>query len=299
MFKHVIVGVDEHQGGRDATALANRLVESDGSVSCARVLVRDALIGRGASPDFDAAECRRAQERHAAAHAETGDEPQQLRCVPAPSVGRGLHELADAERADLLVVGSCQRGLVGRVMLGDDTSDALNGAPCALAIAPFGYAERPAALREVGVAYDGSPESEDALEAARAIATESGAKLSAFQAVSIPAYLTVPGALASGEAFPALVNEAIARIEALGGVEAHAAYGLPGEELAMYSASLDLLVVGSRGHGPIGRLMHGSTSRQLARNARCPVLVLTRGARAIARPDLDHVGQVAATAAVG
>jgi Universal stress protein family len=47
----------------------------------------------------------------------------------------------------------------------------------------------------------------------------------------------------------------------------------------MYSASLDLLVVGSRAYGPIGRLMHGSTSRQLARTARCPLLVLTRGAR--------------------
>lgn len=41
----------------------------------------------------------------------------------------------------------------------------------------------------------------------------------------------------------------------------------------------DLLVVGSRSYGPIGRLMHGSTAQQLARTARCPLLVLTRAAR--------------------
>ena len=47
------------------------------------------------------------------------------------------------------------------------------------------------------------------------------------------------------------------------------------EELGVYSASLDLQSVGSRGYGPIGRLIHGSTSQQLARTARCPFLVLT------------------------
>jgi nucleotide-binding universal stress UspA family protein len=62
----------------------------------------------------------------------------------------------------------------------------------------------------------------------------------------------------------------------LGGVEPHAAYGAAVEELTVYSASLDLLFVGSRGYGPIGRLMHGSTSLQLARTARCPLIVLTR-----------------------
>ena len=62
----------------------------------------------------------------------------------------------------------------------------------------------------------------------------------------------------------------------VGDVEPRAAYGQPAEELAPYSASLDLLIVGSRGYGPIGRLIHGSTSQQLAHSARCPLLVLTR-----------------------
>lgn len=44
-------------------------------------------------------------------------------------------------------------------------------------------------MREIGVAYDGSPESEHALGIARALATGHHTKLSAFQAVSVPAYV--------------------------------------------------------------------------------------------------------------
>lgn len=294
MFRSVIVGVDDTQGGRDARALAKDLVASDGSVLLARVFVHDPLTGRGTSPDF---ERRRSLELHTAARDEMRDEAE-LRCIDSQSVGRGLHELADAESADLLVVGSCDRSLIGRVLVGDHTSDALNGAPCAVAIAPFGYAERQAVLREIGVAYNGSAESEDALAVARGLAAEHGAKLSAFEAVSVPAYLTVPGAGTAIESLPTLVDQARARIAALDNVEPHAAYGLAAEELAMYSASLDLLVVGSRGYGPIGRFMHGSTSRQLARSARCPLLVLTRAARTVRQTDLDHADRTSAAAVV-
>jgi nucleotide-binding universal stress UspA family protein len=75
------------------------------------------------------------------------------------------------------------------------------------------------------------------------------------------------------------VNAAEAKIAGLGGVEPHAAYGHPAEELALYSASVGLLVVGSRGYGPLGRLVHGSTAQRLARLARCPLLVLPRASR--------------------
>jgi nucleotide-binding universal stress UspA family protein len=93
------------------------------------------------------------------------------------------------------------------------------------------------------------------------------------------------------------VKEARERIAALGDIEAHAAYGRPAEELAVYSASLDLLVVGSRDYGPLGRLVHGSTSRQLARSARCPLLVLTRAARAAQADSASaHGGELAAAA---
>ena len=170
MFKQIVVGVDEHEGGRDAIALAKKLVAPDGRLTLAFVYCGDPYVYRGASAAFEATERERTLERLEAARVEAGIDAT-LNFVGSTSAGRGLHELAEHRGADLLVLGSCRRSLVGRVMMGDDTQAALNGAPCAVAIAPAGYADEPTAMREIGVGYDGSPESEHALELARELAS--------------------------------------------------------------------------------------------------------------------------------
>lgn len=279
MFNNVIVAVDGQVGGRDAIALAQELVVAGGELSLAHIYLSGPRFLRGASGTFSEAERERSIALVEAAAAESGVQAARL-SFGSSSVGRGLHELAERQHADLIVVGSCRRGLVGRVFAGNDTSEELNGAPCAVAVAPAGHADQTSIYREIGVAYNRSPESERALAVAREIAAERGAKVSAFEAVSIPTsfFGSATGALA--ESIPSYVAQARDQIAALGEVEAHAAYGMVAEELALYSASLDLLVVGSRGYGPIGRLVHGSTCQQLARTARCPLLVLTRGTAA-------------------
>jgi nucleotide-binding universal stress UspA family protein len=78
------------------------------------------------------------------------------------------------------------RDEVGRLLLGDDTREVLVDAPCAVAIAPAGYASRAVGMRTIGVAYDRSAESERALELARTLATEHHAELSAFEAIPPP-----------------------------------------------------------------------------------------------------------------
>jgi len=298
MFDRVVVGVDGDEGGRDAIALAKHLLAAGGELTFANVCAGDAYSYRGASADYIAAEGERARGLLEKARAEAGVTAH-LRWRAGPSPGRGLHELCEVTNADLLVVGSSRRGLLGRVLMGDDTRAALNGAPCAIAIAPARYAAQPVAMREIGVGYDGSPESEHAVTIARRIAAERGAKLSAFEAVSFPTYAFVDGPAPIDGALESMVEEARERIAALGDVEPHAAYGRPVEELALYSASLDLLVVGSRRYGPIGRLIHGSTSSLLVGSARCPLLVLTRAARAAATsdtPDTEQQGTAAARA---
>ena len=140
-------------------------------------------------------------------------------------------------------------------------------------------------MREIGVGYNASPESEQALKLATKLASARDAKLSAFEVIAFPTHLYTGAAAADDTSIEEMVNDARERIAALG-VEPHAAYGQPAEELALYSASLDLLVIGSRDYGPIGRLVHGSTSQQLARSARCPLVVLTRAAR---EADATHV----------
>ena len=55
--------------------------------------------------------------------------------------------------------------------------------------------------------------------------------------------------------------------------------GYADDELARLSDEVDLLVCGSRGHGPIGSVMVGSVSTGVLRKARCPILIVPRGAR--------------------
>ena len=289
MFKQIVVGVDGREGGRDAVMLAKLLVAADGELTLAHVLPGDAHANRGASAAYEAPEAERAEALLETTREETGVEAH-LRWRGSSSVGRGLHELCELIGADLVAVGSSRRGLLGRVLIGDDTSAALNSAACSIAIAPTNYSQQPGAMCEIGVGYDGSPESEHALSVARMLAGASGAKLSALEAVSLPsdAFLG-PGTVDNTPR--RLLADARGRIAALGDVEPRAAYGQPAEELALYSASLDLLIVGSRGYGPVGRLIHGSTSQQLAHSARCPLLVLTRTARPSATDEAAEHGR--------
>jgi nucleotide-binding universal stress UspA family protein len=80
----------------------------------------------------------------------------------------------------------------------------------------------------------------------------------------------------------ALLERAIAerrRLSRRGEAEVEVLEGDPGEALAELGGEVDLLVIGSRGMGPWGRLVTGSTSDHLARHATCPVLILPRAVR--------------------
>ena len=148
----------------------------------------------------------------------------------------------------------------------------------AVAIAPTGCREQPRWVRRIGVGYDGSPESRHALRVGRALARETGARLSGFQAVWLPSYLFIGSTPDEDTSLENMLAEARAELAALD-VEPHVTDGRAAEELALYSTSLDLLVVGSRSYGPLGRAVHGSTTQQLVGSARCPLLVLTSGTR--------------------
>ena len=52
--------------------------------------------------------------------------------------------------------------------------------------------------------------------------------------------------------------------------------GYPPDELEGLSEEVDLLVVGSRGWGPVRRVVLGSTSDRLVHRAACPVVVVPR-----------------------
>jgi nucleotide-binding universal stress UspA family protein len=280
MFDHVVVGVDGRSGGRDAVALAKQLAAGDARITLAHVCGGTTMGGRASALavplELEASEQLLAwAATDAGVHADT-------QVIYESSVGRGLHELAERSEADFLVVGSCHRGMLGRTLLGDDTSRALNGAPCAVAIAPRGYSEAGSAARRlsrIGVGCDVSAESAWALQVAHTLAARYASTIKALSVVSLQ---SIP----YGEPIPAqwpkiagqLVADELHHLADLDGVEGDATYGDPGEELAAFSGELDLLIVGSRSYGPVGRLFNGSTSNHLARRSSCPLLALPRSA---------------------
>lgn len=289
MFKNVLVGVDGRPTGRDAIALAARLADPDGKLTLAHVHSDVLSPLHAATPGFIPAEREASHELLERERAEA-DVSADLLSIVAMSPGAGLHRQAEKQDADLLVVGSCGRGAFGRVMLGDDTHAALNGAPCAVAIAARGYAERPTPLAKIGVGYNDSPESRAALEIARNVAAPTRAELHALEVVPIATYTYIGFAPAiMGTDAEEMLAEASARLSELPEVKGRAVLGLAGEELAAFGAELDLLVVGSRGYGPMRRLVLGSTSSYLERHARCSLLVLPR---IVATPPEDSTSAV-------
>ena len=54
----------------------------------------------------------------------------------------------------------------------------------------------------------------------------------------------------------------------------------PADALVARSRDLDVLVMGSRGHGPVRAVWAGSVSARVTREASCPVIVVPRGVRA-------------------
>jgi nucleotide-binding universal stress UspA family protein len=275
MFANVLVGVDGRQGGRDAIALAKQLTEPDGRLTLVHVYH---WFGTGHAPlvmpgEREDSTALLRSERDAAGVAA------ELLSFGEARPARGLHELAERRNADLIVVGSSCHGVIGRVMMGDDTHAALNGAPCAIAIAPRGYAATRRPLLKLGVGYDASTESEAALALARRLAARSGAEIHAVNVVSMQdrrVEKPIPDDWPT--AAEALTERARKRVRELEGVEGEAVYGGAREELVRFGHSVDVLIVGSRSFGPVGRLFHGSVSSYLARHAPCPLVVLPRAA---------------------
>jgi len=276
MFNKVLVGIDGHDGGLDAAALARQLVAPDGELVLTHVHGGYPLVAKAETGDYERVIRDDAETLLVQASEQTGIRARILH--GSSSVGRGLHELADRESADLVVVGSTRRGPTARVFIGDDTRDTLKVVRGAVAVAPAGYAESANAIAKIGVAFDASPESRGAAAAARELAGALHAKLTAIEVLDVPMYIFY--SLRPREGMPAqdplkvVANE----ISQLGEFEPDVRFGYVEDELAKASGTVDLLVMGSRTLGRVRRLVNSSRSQDMAGRARCPLLVMSEAA---------------------
>lgn len=274
MFDNVLVGVDGRPGGDDAVALARQLAAPSARVTLANIYGSAGWPPGSAGMFLDdqrtEAEALLARERDRWPGAGTVE-------VCSSTVGRGLHELAAHRDADLIVVGSTHRGIPGKVFIADDTRAAFYGAPCAIAIAPHGYAMGTPPLARIGVGYDETLESQRALAAARQVAESTGAQITAMWVIG-PEEVRIQAPIPADwpSATTVLVDQAQRALDAIDGVEGIAISGGPREELTKLADDVDLLVVGSRGYGPLGCVLHGSVSSYLERHVASGLLVLPR-----------------------
>ena len=279
--KPVVVGWDGSPHAEDALELGRLLAgTTGGELVKAAVSVDHFAKLRGHRPTTQS------PERSAVVVAARA-EP---RPVVSSSAGDGLHDLAEELGAGVIVIGSTNRGPIGRVFFGTVADDLVHGAPCSVAIAPDGYARRYAnrLLRLMVVGFDASPEARVTTEFAARLAVAANAVLHVIAVHEPPAPVAAGAGYAiadvppdEGRRLQREVDGVLATLPPDVRAEGQVVSGHAAHRLVEASrGNVDLLVIGSRGHGPIGRTLLGSVSSEIVRSAPCPVLVVPRGADA-------------------
>jgi nucleotide-binding universal stress UspA family protein len=167
----IIVSYDDTDNDRDALALGRALGELGGEISLA-------YVRHTQQPDSsrEALEEKEAEELLEHGAQALGDEKTPRHVVVHASTGAGLWELAETEKADVIVFGSDYRTAEGAVMPGTSAQRILTGGPVAVAIAPAGYRNQDAEIKTIGVLPEDDGD-DAAFQTAKSLADALGATL--------------------------------------------------------------------------------------------------------------------------
>jgi nucleotide-binding universal stress UspA family protein len=266
----LLIGFDDTPHGHDALAFGLQVAARDGEPVTVATAFPDDERGLLVAVQDSAwvARVRGVAERKLeAARRLVGDRAEvTFRAVGPSSASRGLHELAEEIEPRLLVVGSSEHAALGRIAPGSTVENLLHGSPCPVAVAPRGYRDQQREIQSIAVAYDGTPEADQALDFAAEAAQRRDASLR-----------LVAVADASSDALQAKLDEAAGRVPALvkTSTEIITARDVV-KTLADLPGDPDVLVCGSRGYGAVRQVLLGSVSNRLVRNAAYPVVVVPR-----------------------
>ena len=285
----ILISYVPGSAGEDALVLGRLLCEATG----AQPLVHSVIAHAGRKHGHTERAQRKRSERLADVAEAAGRLLSDLDPVCTASAGHSarteLARLALEQRPGVVVLGSSGAGRSGFGLSGIATSF-LHEVPCAVAVAPAGYAERqsPRLLR-IAVAFDGGDEARVALESAVELAARTRARLSLIAAVnSTGGGLVGPFTAAGGGegagvvelqrgAMERVLRDGLQAVPDDMPVDSRLLLGPPAQ-IAEAAGEHDLLVLGSRGHGTVGRALLGSLSARLITDTSSPVLVLPRAA---------------------
>jgi len=284
----IVVGHDGSDSGDDASVLGAQLAASTGEeLVVVSVYPEENPIGIGRVDAEWVAYMREQAEAHSAeAQRFLSGVEATYRVVGSHSAAHGLDDVAEETGASMIVVGSDRRGPRRRVRTGSTGDRLLHGAACPVAVAPRGMRERRTGDRvtRIGVAYVDSPEALQALDVAAELAKKTGASLTLYTVVAPRAEFSPIAGRASEDSLMVAVRESVRESldRALESLDIEAADELLEGDVVDELASLDerecdLLVCGSRGYGPVRRVLLGGVLRKLTRRASCPVVVVPRG----------------------
>lgn len=273
----LLVALDDSGPGSDALELARVLCTATGSGALVvHVLFAGPLPMEFALlPEEEAAEAgpvfERAREALAGIEVET-------RAFGGGSPGAIVTSLSEEEDLDGIVLGSPHRHGLDRLLSGSVAISVLNGAKTDVFVAPPGYADGAhGGLRTVAVGYLGTPESKVALRRALDLVDPAG-RIELLTVVEPPVPLSFQGQNLTNPTDPAaILAEGMKLVPEASEAEPRRLDGPAAPELEKACAEgVDLLVLGSRGYGPVMRVLLGSTSGHVFRHTPCPLLVTRR-----------------------
>jgi nucleotide-binding universal stress UspA family protein len=301
LMTKILIGVDGSERSEDAVAFGRALaLAADAPVTLA-MAHRSEPLRPGAEEHEEF--LRNDAERTLVRLVATLDDVRDVELRPLvvnTSPAHALHAIAEEEHAGIIVVGSSHTGRLGRVLPGSTAERLLHGAPCPVAVVPLGYRTHATPAHPViGCAYRPTTDGAAALGAAEELALALSASLRVMQVIEPLAHLydggempfNLPEINASmyADTERSLMGR-VARLSANLESEGTLHSGRPADVLIALSETVDLMVIGSRGYGPLKAVLLGGVSGQVIRSAACPVVVVPRRAT-------SAVGSVFAAAA--
>lgn len=183
---------------------------------------------------------------------------------------------ADQFGAELIVLGGCHRSQLQRVMLGRTTARIIADAPCPVLIVPEGTEVQ---FGTIVVGVGGATGAAEVGQAALQLAEAYGSAVHALNVVDIPAdralrYGVMQEAERKGRAVVDGFMHQVRQHELRGGGAVRR--GAVDKVLADYAAEVgaQLIIVGAKKLGGVGRAVSGSVVERIVSRAPCPVLAV-------------------------